>query len=258
MQKVRAKKSLGQHFLTDKNIAQKIADSLVRDNLKAIVEIGPGMGVLTQFLVNETVPFHAIEIDRESVDYLEKEYPDKEFVVSGDFLKMNLSDFGEPLGIIGNFPYNISSQIFFKVLDYKDRVEEVVCMIQKEVAERIASAHGNKTYGILSVLLQTYYNIEYLFTVHEHSFSPPPKVKSAVIRLKRNERRVLQCDEKLFKRVIKQSFNQRRKTLRNSLKNICLNLDGSAEIFSKRPEQLSVEEFISLTQLIENFMSNEK
>ncbi len=258
MQKVRAKKSLGQHFLNDKNIAQKIADSLVRDKLKAIVEIGPGMGVLTQFLMNETVPFHAIEIDRESVDYLKKEYHDKEFVVSGDFLKLDLSDFGEPLGIIGNFPYNISSQILFKVLDYKDRVEEVVCMLQKEVAERIASIHGNKTYGILSVLLQAYYNIEYLFTVHEHSFNPPPKVKSAVIRLKRNERRVLPCDEKLFKRVIKQSFNQRRKTLRNSLKNICLDLDSSAEIFNKRPEQLSVEEFISLTQLIESFMSNEK
>jgi 16S rRNA (adenine1518-N6/adenine1519-N6)-dimethyltransferase len=258
MQKVRAKKSLGQHFLNDKNIAQKIADSLVRDKLKAIVEIGPGMGVLTQFLVNETVPFHAIEIDRESVEYLKKEYHDKEFVVSGDFLKLDLSDFGEPLGIIGNFPYNISSQILFKVLDYKDRVEEVVCMLQKEVAERIASIHGNKTYGILSVLLQAYYNIEYLFTVHEHSFNPPPKVKSAVIRLKRNERRVLPCDEKLFKRVIKQSFNQRRKTLRNSLKNICLDLDSSAEIFNKRPEQLSVEEFISLTQLIESFMSNEK
>lgn len=258
MQKVRAKKSLGQHFLTDKNIAEKIANSLFRNELEAIVEVGPGMGVLTQFLVDVAIPFHAVEIDNESVDYLKREFPEKDFVISGDFLKMDLSEFARPLGIIGNFPYNISSQIFFKVLDFKDSVTQVVGMIQKEVAQRIASKHGNKTYGILSVLLQTYFDIEYLFTVHEHSFSPPPKVKSAVIRLKRNDRDILPCDEKLYLRVIKQSFNQRRKTLRNSLKNICLNLDTSAEIFNKRPEQLSVGEFISLTQSIESFMSNEK
>lgn len=258
MQQVRAKKSLGQHFLNDLNIAGKIADSLSREKLAAIIEIGPGMGVLTQFLLNDSIPFNAIEIDNESVEFLRKKYPDKDFVIGGDFLKMDLSQFKSPLGIIGNFPYNISSQIFFKVLDHKDHVQEVVCMIQKEVAERIAANHGNKTYGILSVLLQAYYNIEYLFTVHEHSFNPAPKVKSAVIRLYRNNRASLPCNEKLFLRVVKQSFNQRRKTLRNSLKNICLNLDRSAEIFNKRPEQLNVEEFISLTQLIEGFMSNEK
>lgn len=258
MQQVRAKKSLGQHFLNDLNIARKIADSLNRENLAAILEVGPGMGVLTQFLVDESIPFNAVEIDKESVEFLHKKYPEKDFVIAGDFLKMNLSQFKSPLGIIGNFPYNISSQIFFKALDHKDRVQEVVCMIQKEVAERIAANHGNKTYGILSVLLQAYFDIEYLFTVHEHSFNPAPKVKSAVIRLRRNERKSLPCDEKLFLRVVKQSFNQRRKTLRNSLKNICLNLDGSDAVFRKRPEQLSVEEFISLTQLIEGFMSNEK
>lgn len=258
MQKVRPKKSLGQHFLNDNNIARKIAESLTGNNITDIVEVGPGMGVLTQFFVDRKECFHAVEIDEESVLYLKNKYPEKNFVISGDFLRMDLSTFGFPMAVIGNFPYNISSQIFFKILDYRTQVKEVVCMIQKEVAERIASKHGNKTYGILSVLLQTFYNIEYLFTVHEHSFNPPPRVKSAVIRLIRNERTSLSCDEKLYFKVIKQAFNQRRKTLRNSLKNICLNLDSSAEVFNKRPEQLSVEEFIGLTQLIETGMSNEK
>ncbi|MBN1118354.1 MAG: 16S rRNA (adenine(1518)-N(6)/adenine(1519)-N(6))-dimethyltransferase RsmA [Bacteroidales bacterium] len=256
MQKVKAKKSLGQHFLTDRNIAKKIVDSLKQDNCKTIVEIGPGTGVLTKMLLQSTKPFFAIEIDQESIDFLKNEFPEKNFLVEGDVLKIDFSQFDAPLAIIGNFPYYISSQIFFKALENKNAVNELVCMIQKEVAQRIASPPGNKTYGILSVLLQTYFDIEYLFTVHEHCFSPAPKVKSAVIRLKRNNRENLNCDEKLFFRVVKQSFNQRRKTLRNSLKNICLNLDGQSEMLAKRPEQLSVDEFIELTAAIET--SNQK
>ena len=256
MQKVKAKKSLGQHFLTDQNIAKKIVDSLQKDSCKTIVEIGPGTGVLTKMLLNSDKPFFAVEIDQESIDYLKKEFPGKNFLVEGDVLKIDFSQFDAPLAIIGNFPYYISSQIFFKALEHKNSVNELVCMLQKEVAQRIASPPGNKTYGILSVLLQTYFDIEYLFTVHEHCFSPAPKVKSAVIRLKRNNRESINCDEKLFFRVVKQSFNQRRKTLRNSLKNICLNLEGKSEMLSKRPEQLSVEDFLELTTAIET--SNQK
>lgn len=251
MQHIKAKKSLGQHFLTDNNIALKIVQSLTADPSHTILEIGPGTGALTRFLLPDKKNFHAIEIDDESIQFLKKEFPEHDFIIKGDILKTDLSKFASPVSLIGNFPYYISSQIFFRFLEFRDSIDEVVCMIQKEVAERIASPPGNKTYGILSVLLQTYFNLEYLFTVHEHCFSPPPKVKSAVIRLTRNERKELPCDFKLFKMVIKQSFNQRRKTLRNSLKNICLNLDKNSEIFSKRPEQLSIEDFIELTQLIE-------
>jgi len=257
MQQVKPKKSLGQHFLTDKNIARKIVDALSDNNLGSIVEIGPGTGVLTSFLLERKVPFYAIEIDKESIEFLKKEFPQKSFIVEGDFLKVDLSAFPKPINIIGNFPYYISSQILFRVLEYKDDITEVVCMIQKEVAERIAAPPGNKTYGILSVFLQAFFDIEYLFTVHEHCFSPAPKVKSAVIKLKRNNRKELTCNSELFFRVVKQSFNQRRKTLRNSLKALCPDINASAEMLIRRPEQLSVDEFIELTVLVENSLKNE-
>ena len=256
---VRAKKNLGQHFLTDKNIARKIVSSLENKDVKQVLEVGPGMGVLTQFLLEEKdLETFVVEIDRESVDYLHEHFPQlNDRVISGDFLKMNLSDrFTEPFSLIGNFPYNISSQIFFKVLEYRNQIPEVVGMVQKEVAERLAAKPGSKTYGILSVLLQAWYDIEYLFTVHEHVFSPPPKVKSAVIRLTRNEVNSLECDEKLLFTIVKQSFNQRRKTLRNSLKGLVQNIDElDKKWLSERPEQLSVQEFVELTRLIESIRS---
>lgn len=258
MQKVRPKKYLGQHFLTDLNIAEKIAGALEGDNFGTLIEIGPGTGVLTRYLLEREVNFKAIELDKESVVYLKEQYPNHDFVIEGDFLKVDLVGFDPPVAIIGNFPYNISSQIFFKVLEQEHRVPQVVGMIQKEVAERLAAPPGNKIYGILSVLLQAYYSIEYLFTVHEHCFQPPPKVKSAVIRLKHNGRTVLPCDKTFFKKVVKQAFNQRRKTLRNSLKSICSNLDCTSTVFNKRPEQLSVEEFIDLTCLIEQQVKKQK
>lgn len=257
MSYVRAKKNLGQHFLTDLNIAQDIVDSL-KSKTNFVLEVGPGMGVLSQFLFSKTeFSTYLIEIDRESIEYLKKKYPEfTERIISGDFLKMDLKEFlgGEKFSIIGNFPYNISSQIFFKVLDYKDIVNEVVGMLQKEVAERISAPPGSRTYGILSVLLQAFYNIEYLFTVQEYVFDPPPKVKSAVIRLTRNNVKSLGCDEKLFKKVIKVTFNQRRKMIRNSLKPLCITNDISHPFFEKRPEQLSVENFIELT----NFLVSEQ
>ena len=256
---VRAKKNLGQHFLTDKNIARKIVSSLENRDVKQVLEVGPGMGVLTQFLLEEKdLETFVVEIDRESVDYLHEHFPQlNDRVISGDFLKIDLSDrFAEPFALIGNFPYNISSQIFFKVLEYRNQIPEVVGMVQKEVAERIAAKPGSKTYGILSVLLQAWYDIEYLFTVHEHVFSPPPKVKSAVIRLTRNEVNSLECDEKLLFTIVKQSFNQRRKTLRNSLKGLVQNIDElDKKWLSERPEQLSVQEFVELTRLIESIRS---
>ncbi len=251
---VRAKKNLGQHFLNDKNIAKRIVDSLRAEGVRKVLEIGPGMGVLTQFLMqNTTYETSVVEIDRESVEYLEKHYPDlTKRIISADFLRLKLdSYFDESFAIIGNFPYNISSQIFFKVLEYRNHVPEVVGMLQKEVAERLAEPPGSKTYGILSVLLQAYYNIEYLFTVHENVFTPPPKVKSGVIRLTRNERMHLDCDEKLFTSIVKMAFNQRRKTMRNSLKSMLNNDELKANpIFDKRPEQLSVAEFESLARMI--------
>ena len=253
MQQVRAKKFLGQHFLKDLSVAQRIADTIAEGR---VLEIGPGMGVLTQYLLkNPNLQTTAIEIDRESVAYLKEWYPELH-LIEGDFLKLDLSVIypdGE-FCVIGNYPYNISSQIFFRVLDHKDRIPICSGMIQKEVAERIASKPGKKAYGILSVLLQAYYDIEYLFTVDEYVFNPPPKVKSAVIRMTRNNRQGLGCDESLFKNVVKTAFNQRRKQMRNSL----MGLVGKENpilndpIFTKRPEQLSVEEFISLTQLIQN------
>ena len=251
MSYVKPKKNLGQHFLIDQNIALKIVDSLGTDT-KDVLEIGPGMGVLTQYLLKRPeINLHAIEIDRDSVQFLQENFIELEHIWSEDFLKTDLAGkFQGDFSIIGNFPYNISSQIFFKVLEHRNRVPEVVGMIQKEVAERIAGAHGRKTYGILSVLLQTYYNIEYLFTVSEHVFDPQPKVKSAVIRLKRNSRKELPCDETFFVKVVKSAFHLRRKMLRNSLKAICENLPENYA--TKRPEQLSVQDFIDLTVAIEN------
>jgi len=242
--------------LKDKGIAQRIVESLILSSgVNHVVEIGPGTGVLTQFLAGiPEVDLRVVEIDRESVTYLAEHYPAlKERILSSDFLELDLSkQFESPLKIIGNFPYNISSQIFFKVLDHRNQVNQVVCMIQKEVADRIAEKEGSKTYGILSVLLQTFYDIEYLFKVPPGVFFPPPKVMSAVIRLVRNKRERLECDEVLYKKVVKQGFQNRRKTLRNALKS--LNLPPSIyqlAIMDKRAEQLSVDLFIFLTKEIE-------
>ena len=265
---VRAKKSLGQHFLTDLSAARKIADSLQPDGATPehpadVLEIGPGMGVLSQYLFErEDIALKMVEIDSESVDYLLMNFPKANgSLIQADFLKLDLTRFfGGDFCVIGNFPYNISSQIFFRILDHKDRIPQVVCMIQKEVAERIAEKPGTKVYGILSVLLQAWYDIEYLFTVGEGAFNPPPKVKSAVIRLRRNARKDLGCDESLFKTIVKTSFNQRRKTLRNSLKPLVaamaekngLSPEQTARfvadpVFDLRPERLGVEDFIALT-----------
>ncbi len=253
---VRPKKSLGQHFLKDQNIAAKIVEALELPNhFHRVIEIGPGTGVLTQLLVKrEKIDLWLIEVDRDSVAFLKKNMPDlRDRIVEGDFLRLDLSQLVQSeVSIIGNFPYNISSQIFFRVLEYRHQVTQVVCMLQKEVAERIASPHGSKVYGILSVLLQAYYDIELLFKVPPGVFFPPPKVMSAVIRLKRNQRKQLTCNETLFVKVVKQGFQNRRKTLRNALKPLNLPIVVSAlPIFEKRAEQLSVEDFISLTSLIE-------
>ena len=251
MQQVRAKKFLGQHFLKDLSVAQRIAETISSGR---VLEIGPGMGVLTQFLLkNPDIDLTAIEIDRESVVYLKEWYPELH-LIEGDFLKLDLTTLypNEEFCVIGNYSYNISSQIFFKVLENKDRIPVCSGMIQKEVAERLASKPGNKAYGILSVLLQAYYDIEYLFTVDEHVFNPPPKVKSAVIRMTRNSRQHLDCDEALFKQVVKTAFNQRRKQMRNSLQALVGKGNPLLEnpIFTKRPEQLSVEEFVEITKMI--------
>jgi len=249
---VKPKKHLGQHFLKDESICLDIADALTgHGDYKQVVEVGPGTGALTKFLVkNKNFETIVVEIDTESVVYLNNNFPEL-VVLEENFLKMDFSKFeSKNLAVIGNFPYNISSQILFKVLEEKDRVTEVVGMFQKEVAERVAEKPGTKRYGILSVLLQAYYDIEYLFTVDEHVFDPPPKVKSGVIRLVRNKIDKLPCDEKEFKRVIKMAFNQRRKTLRNSLKPLLGEIDTSDAIFQERPEQLGVEQFIDLTKRI--------
>lgn len=255
MTTVRAKKNLGQHFLKDKTIAERIVDSLQADKVGKVLEIGPGMGVLTQFLLKKKeFETYAVEIDRESVEYLNDHFPEmKDRIISNDFLRMRLDQlFNEPFAIIGNFPYNISSQIFFNILNYRDQIPEVVGMLQKEVAERLAAGPGSKAYGILSVFLQAYYDIEYLFTVHEDVFSPPPKVKSGVIRLTRNKTEKLNCDEKQFFSIVKMAFNQRRKTMRNSLKSMIVSEELKANpIFDKRPEQLGVAEFEMITRLIE-------
>ncbi|MBR5132468.1 MAG: 16S rRNA (adenine(1518)-N(6)/adenine(1519)-N(6))-dimethyltransferase RsmA [Alistipes sp.] len=257
MAEVRAKKALGQHFLTDLNIARKIATSLsggTTESPDKVLEVGCGMGVLTQFLLQrDDIVTYGAEIDTESVEYLNAHYPDfSPRLTEGDFLKMDLREvYGERLKIIGNFPYNISSQIFFKVLENRDIVPECVGMIQKEVAVRLAEPPGSKEYGILSVLLQAWYDIDYLFTVGEKVFNPPPKVKSAVVRLVRNNVEKLDCDEQLFIKVVKASFGQRRKMIRNSLKAVFGNFGGEEHrFFSMRAEQLSVADFVELTQWV--------
>ncbi len=253
MSRVQPKKSLGQHFLKDLSIARKIAGTLTGKGYESVLEIGPGMGVLTGYLTERKFPdFRVIEIDNESVHYLQIHFPELKSIIRGDFLSMDLdSEFGGKMAIIGNFPYNISTQILFKALKHRDKVVEICGMLQKEVAERICAGPGSKTYGILSVLLQAYYRTEYLFTVPEHVFSPPPKVKSGVIRLTRNSIQNLGCDEILFFRVVKACFNQRRKTLRNSVRAAFeLRRDDYPE-FGLRPEQLSVDQFIQLTNWID-------
>lgn len=249
MKKVRPKKYLGQHFLKDENIALKIVKSLQLP-VNNIIEVGPGTGVLTKHLFG-TSGFVAFDVDQESVDFLKMNYADYEDqVMFQDFLKYDLAQMSGNIGVIGNFPYNISSQLFFKIWDNRNRVDEVVCMIQKEVADRIVAKEGNKTYGILSVLLRAFYDIEYLITVPPGVFDPPPKVKSAVIRLVRNERKELDCNEVLFKKVVKAGFGKRRKTLRNALKDLNLQFSTEGAVFDRRAEQLTVEEFVSLTKFI--------
>lgn len=256
MRLVKPKKFLGQHFLKDLKVAQDIADTVDSQPELPVLEVGPGMGVLTQFLVKKERTVKVVEVDYESVAYLREAFPSLEdHIIEDDFLKMNLNRTfdGNPFVLTGNYPYNISSQIFFKMLDNKELIPCCTGMIQKEVAERIAAGPGSKTYGILSVLIQAWYEVEYLFTVSEHVFNPPPKVKSAVVRMTRNQTRDLGCNEKLFKQVVKTTFNQRRKTLRNSIKPI-LGKESSIlqdEIFNKRPEQLSVQQFVELTNMVE-------
>jgi len=253
MGRVQPKKNLGQHFLKDMSIAGKIADTLTGDGYDTVLEIGPGMGVLTGFLLERGFKdFRVIEIDNESVHYLMEHFPQLHNILRGDFLSMDIeAEFNDKLAVIGNFPYNISTQILFKVLKYREKIVEIAGMLQKEVAERICAGPGSKTYGILSVLLQAFYTTEYLFTVSEHVFSPPPKVKSGVIRLIRNDVKNLDCDEVLFVRVVKACFNQRRKTLRNSVRAAFeLSRDDYHE-FGLRPEQLSVGQFVELTKWIE-------
>ena len=252
MNTVRPKKNLGQHFLKDQNIARKIVDNL-EGTTTDVLEVGPGMGVLTRYLLERPeLNVYVVEIDRESVQFLSDNYPElKANIFAEDFLKFNVTSFFPGnFSIIGNFPYNISSQIFFRVLEFRQHIPEVVGMVQKEVAERISAGPGNKTYGILSILLQAFYDIEYLFTVSESVFVPPPKVKSAVIKLKRNQVIKLPCNEVLFFRIVKTAFNQRRKMLRNSLRELGESIPD--EYAEKRPEQLSVNEFIDLTRTIEN------
>lgn len=251
MASVKPKKHLGQHFLKDENIASKIVEAMTNEAGYPVLEIGPGTGVLTKYLLEKKEwAFYALDVDQESIDYLKATYLQAaDRFLFQDYLKYTVPH--DRFNVIGNFPYNISSQLFFKIWDDRDKVDEVVCMIQKEVADRICAPHGNKTYGILSVLLQAFYDIEYLFKVLPGVFNPPPKVQSAVIRLKRNQTKQLTCDEALFKRVVKSGFGKRRKTLRNALKD--LNLPDAVtalDVMNKRAEQLSVEEFISLTEKI--------
>ena len=255
MEKVRAKKHLGQHFLIDENIAKRIADTLTMEKYTKVLEIGPGMGVLTKYLLDKPIETFVIEIDKESVEYLGKHYPKlHHHIFSEDFLRYDIVEAfnKEQFAIIGNFPYNISTQIVFKVLEFRDYIPEFSGMFQKEVAERICERKGTKAYGILSVLTQAFYEPEYLFTVSEHVFNPPPKVKSGVMRMIRKENYQLPCSEKKFFTVVKTAFNQRRKTLRNSLKSLNLPEEmKNDEILNLRPEQLDVNDFIYITQKLE-------
>lgn len=247
---VRAKKHLGQHFLKDESIASDLADAMHFEEGRKVLEVGPGMGVLTRFILNRGFDLRVVEIDRDSVAYLKVHYPQlQDRIIEGDFLKLNLRNYLEASSAVaGNFPYNISSQILFHCLDYKDVVSEVTGMFQKEVAERITAKHGNKTYGIISVLLQTYFTCEYLFTVHEHVFSPPPKVKSAVIRLRRIENATLPVPYEFFSKVVKTAFNQRRKTLRNALRPVIAGREFNHPFLDLRAEQLSVKDFHNLSE----------
>lgn len=256
---VRAKKHLGQHFLTDKNICQKIAaQHKGHQDCTKVLEIGPGMGAITEYLLQqENQDLYVMEIDRDSIAYLNQHFPKLEGkIIEADFLKMDLKKImGEDkFAVVGNFPYNISSQILFKCLDYRDQIPEIMGMFQKEVAMRVAEKPGTKTYGIMSVLLQAFYDIEYCFTVDEHVFNPPPKVKSGVIRCTRNERGSLPCDEKLFIRIVKMSFNQRRKTIRNSIKQLISGKEFDHPFLTLRPERLSVEDFVELTLAVQEIL----
>lgn len=256
---VKPKKFLGQHFLTDLKVASDIADTVDACPELPVLEVGPGMGVLTQFIIPKGREFKVVEIDFESVPYLHEHFPELgDNIIEGDFLQMDLDAVfgGRPFVLTGNYPYNISSQIFFKMVENRNLIPCCTGMIQKEVAERMAAGPGSKTYGVLSVLIQAWYDVEYLFTVHENVFNPPPKVKSAVIRLTRNSKENLGCDEKLFRRIVKTVFTQRRKMLRNPMKQI-LGKDCpilAEEIFNKRPEQLSVQDYIDLTNRVEEFV----
>ena len=261
MKQVRPKKNLGQHFLTDLSIAKAIADTVDACPELPVLEVGPGMGVMTQFLVEKPRPLKVVEIDRESVAWLNEHFPKlRENILGEDFLRMDLQTVfdGQPFVLTGNYPYDISSQIFFKMLDNKELIPCCTGMIQREVAQRMAAEPGSKTYGILSVLIQAWYNVEYLFTVDEHVFNPPPKVKSAVIRMTRNDVSDLGCDERLFKRLVKTVFNQRRKMLRVSLRQV---FDGGQQpdkdffthpFMTRRPEQLTIEEFVELTNMVDS------
>lgn len=257
MKAVTAKKRLGQHFLTDLGIARDIADTVDVCPGMPVLEVGPGMGVLTQFLLKKERPIKVVEIDEESVNYLCHNFPElgEENIIPDDFLKMHLDRLfgGEQFMLIGNYPYNISSQIFFKMLDYKEFIPFCSGMIQKEVGDRLAAKPGTKAYGILSILIQVWYDVEYLFTVHENVFSPPPKVKSAVVLMKRNSRKKLECNEELLKKIVKGTFNQRRKKMRNSIQQI-VGKDSlllQDPIMDMRPEQISIEDFIELTVKVE-------
>lgn len=257
---VKPKKFLGQHFLTDLKVASDIADTVDACPDIPVLEVGPGMGVLTQYIIPKGREFKVVEIDYESVPYLQEHFPELgDNIIEADFLKMDLTKVfdGKPFVLTGNYPYNISSQIFFKMVEHKELIPCCTGMIQKEVAERMAAAPGSKVYGVLTVLIQAWYDVEYLFTVHENVFNPPPKVKSAVIRLSRNAKESLGCNEKLFRRIVKTVFTQRRKMLRNPMKQI-LGKDCpllAEEIFNKRPEQLSVEDYIELTNKVEAFVN---
>ena len=250
---VKAKKHLGQHFLKDLTIASDIVEALTgHGNYQDVLEVGPGTGVLTQYLMSKDFNLHAVEMDRESVAYLKQNFIQlTDNLIEGDFLALDFDAISEgPLCIIGNFPYNISTQIYFKVLENKDKIPEVVGMLQKEVAERIAAPPGSKTYGILSVLVQAFYNVEYLFTVPPEVFNPPPKVYSAVIRITRNDVEKLDCDEKRFKMVVKTAFNQRRKTLRNALKSLTFATAPNEHLLTLRAERLSVEDYVQITKCL--------
>ena len=261
MDSIKPKKFLGQHFLTDLSVAQRIANTVDAYPDIPILEVGPGMGVLTQYIIPKQRPFKVVEIDFDSVPYLHEHFPELgDNIIEGDFLKMDLQEVfdGKPFVLTGNYPYNISSQIFFKMVENRNLIPCCTGMIQKEVAERMAASPGGKTYGVLSVLIQAWYDVEYLFTVHENVFNPPPKVKSAVIRLIRNDKQTLGCDEQLFRRIVKTVFTMRRKMMRNGMKQI-LGKDSpmlADPMFTKRPEELSVQDYVDLTNRVEAELCN--